>query len=140
MPATRIEIGTDAREIDGGPNERFAHAKPLRRVVIRVAGIVNEANRAICATVVIEFGNDDFSIRHIYFVLPDLFILDVVFVAGSNIEYEINVPGKNSCDIHYQFVGKSSGCGTFEKRSFYDTISESLAFLDRARYDFGAKT
>ena len=93
--------------------------------------VIDEANCLVAAAVIVELGGDDLAVLDKFTVLPDLFVLDVVVVAGANIEDEIDIPGENAGDVHDDAVGKAGGCGALEQRRFDAAVGEPFALLDR---------
>ena len=136
MAATRIEIRTDASEINGRPNECLANAVAVGCEVIRKTAGVDKANRAMCAAIVIEFGDNDFAICHVLAVLPDFLVLHVEVIALANIKDEVDVPGKDAGDVHYDPVRQTGIGAAFEERGIDNAVGEAFAFFNWSFDDF----
>ena len=107
VPTSWIETGADAREIDGCPDKSLADTMAVGREVVGMIVAVDIANGLELAAVIIEFRRNDFTVGNEFTVLPNFLIEDVVIVAPTNVEDEINIPGKNARQVHDELVAQA---------------------------------
>ncbi len=111
----RIETRANAGEIDRCAHECLAYAQSVWCVVIRSTVLVDVTNGLEGTAIVDEFRSYDLAINNIFVVLEYFLKQKVVVVAPANVENEVNVPGKNAGEIHYQFVGEAGGDRALKK-------------------------
>ena len=58
----------------------------------------------MCPPIVIELGGDNLAVCDIFTLLPDLFVLHIEIIVLADVENEIDVPGKDTGDVHDDFV------------------------------------
>ena len=133
----RVEIGAYTGEVDRRPDKGLSHAVAVRRVVVAAPLVVDEADCLVGSAIVVEFCRYYFSVHDVLAVLPDFFVLDVVVVAGTNIENEVDIPGKDAGDVHDDPVGKTGVHGALEQRGLDRAVGEPLTLLDGPLDDFG---
>ena len=73
--------------------------------IIGTIRVIDETYCLTAASIVIEFGDYDLTVRNEFTVLPDFLILDVIVVTAADVENEVDVPGKNPGNIHDDFIG-----------------------------------
>ena len=77
--------------------------------------LVFEANGLDLAAVVVELRGYNFAIGNEFTVLPDFFKLDVIVIARTNVQDEVNVPGKDTGDVHDRPVRQAGLSGAFKQ-------------------------
>ena len=131
VAAFRIEAGADPREIDRCANKRFANGTAVGIEIVCVALTINEADRAIGISVVRELRRQYFAVSNSFSVLPDFFVDNDKAIVLPNIEYEIHVPGKDSGEIHDQFVRNAGVLACLEQRGLDHAMAVRDSRLDR---------